>query len=185
MEPELKTCPHCGTKGILIMEDGRCPHCKKPLLEPDKHLIDAQNELKGTDASRSIESQSRSGEAHESTPSDKDLRFSSDDELSVSEPDQQEQRAKALIVIAIVLIVSAMVGMLIGHNVIRAMACSGSYTAGGIAGFYEETIRLNDLARKEGALDVVMAVVILSALVLLVVGIVERRRSTRRAAGSY
>lgn len=34
---ELKTCPHCGTEGILIMADGRCPHCKRmlsPVHEP-------------------------------------------------------------------------------------------------------------------------------------------------------
>ena len=185
MEPELKTCPHCGTKGILIMADGRCPHCKKPLLEEYKQLVDAQNDLTCTEASGSIENQSHTGKAREGTPSDKDLSFSSDDELSASEPDQQEQRGRALIVIAIVLIVGAIVGMLIGHNVIRAAARSGSYTSGGIASFYEETVRLNDLARKEGALDIVMGVVILSGLFLLIVGIVERRRSTRRAAGSH
>jgi hypothetical protein len=28
---ELKICPHCGTKGILIMSDGRCPNCKRML----------------------------------------------------------------------------------------------------------------------------------------------------------
>jgi len=46
MKPEFKTCPHCGTEGILIMADGRCPHCKKLLLVDKEQLIDSQNALK-------------------------------------------------------------------------------------------------------------------------------------------
>lgn len=28
---ETKDCPHCGVKGMLLMSDGRCPHCKRSL----------------------------------------------------------------------------------------------------------------------------------------------------------
>jgi hypothetical protein len=28
MDSQFRTCPHCGTEGILLMTDGRCPHCK-------------------------------------------------------------------------------------------------------------------------------------------------------------
>jgi len=45
---ELKICPHCGTEGILIMADGRCPHCKKSLLEAEEQLIDLQSALTET-----------------------------------------------------------------------------------------------------------------------------------------
>lgn len=30
----LHDCPKCGTKGVLIMDDGRCPHCKSPFDMP-------------------------------------------------------------------------------------------------------------------------------------------------------
>lgn len=30
----LHNCPNCGTKGVLIMDDGRCPHCRKPFDMP-------------------------------------------------------------------------------------------------------------------------------------------------------
>lgn len=48
MGTKLKTCAHCGTEGILIMADGRCPHCKKSLLEEEEQLIDLQNALTET-----------------------------------------------------------------------------------------------------------------------------------------
>jgi hypothetical protein len=43
MEPELKTCPHCGTKGILLMTDGKCPNCKKLITPVNEPQRDAQN----------------------------------------------------------------------------------------------------------------------------------------------
>lgn len=30
---DFKNCPHCGTNGVLVMSDGRCPNCKKVLVE--------------------------------------------------------------------------------------------------------------------------------------------------------
>lgn len=180
MEPEFKKCPYCGTERILIMTDGRCPHCKKPLHEEDKQLIAVENDHEGTEVSACSEDQSHTEKTTESTPSDKDLSSSSDDELSAYEPDQPEKRGKALIIVGIVLIVGTVVGMIIGHDIIRATTRSGSYASGGIADFYTETVRLNNLARKEGALDIIMGVVILSGLILLITGIIERRRSNRR-----
>ncbi len=30
---EFYDCPHCGTKGVILMSDGNCPNCKKNILD--------------------------------------------------------------------------------------------------------------------------------------------------------
>ena len=30
---ETHNCLHCGTQGVLLMSDGRCPNCKNPIIE--------------------------------------------------------------------------------------------------------------------------------------------------------
>jgi hypothetical protein len=82
----------------------------------------------------------------------------------------------------VVLMIGAVVGMLIGHNVIGAQARSGSYGSGSMGSLYMEAGRLNDLAAKEGTLDIIMGLVILSGLVLLVTGVVRRVRSVPRVS---
>lgn len=34
---DLKNCPHCSTKGVLVMSDGRCPNCKET-IEANKNV---------------------------------------------------------------------------------------------------------------------------------------------------
>jgi hypothetical protein len=45
VELALQDCPHCGTQGILVTSDNRCPNCKHEIVNPPYHkkVIDQNN----------------------------------------------------------------------------------------------------------------------------------------------